>query len=189
MGKLADSISIKGVNTCECLLTYGFLVVSKEQSSEFFPLEEVFSMVFGFGHCKHILMRVALISTTRVKLKFQSLLRCRDHCVQMLLHLLCTVPVFRAGLCGINRVACEWPTKVAHFLYCGIVIMPWSQSVVRCVLLHFRRSTFNGWYIDTEFFFGEVSRVVVLISIEISWGMHLLCHAVHVQSWIALTIF
>ncbi len=147
-------------------------------------------MVFGFRHCKHILVGIALISTTRVKLKFQSLLRCWDHCIQMLLHLLSPVAVvFRAGLSGINRVASQWTTKVAHFLYCGVVIMPRSQSVVRCVLLHFRWSAFNGWNIDTEFFFREVPWVVVLVGIEISWGMHLLSHAVHMQSWIALTIF
>ena len=107
MGKLADSISIKGINTSESFLSNGFLVVSKEQSSKLFPLEEVFAMVFGFRHCKHILVGIALISTTRVKLKFQSLLRCWDHCIQMLLlHLLSPVAVvFRAGLSGINRVA------------------------------------------------------------------------------------
>ncbi len=70
MGKLADSISIKGVNTGECFLAYGFLVVGKEQSSELFPQEEVFSMVFGFRHRQHILMCIAFIGTTRVELKF-----------------------------------------------------------------------------------------------------------------------
>ena len=69
MWQLADSVSIERVDTCECFLSDRFLVVGEEQSSELLPLEEVFAVVLGLGHRKHVLMHIRLVFARRVELK------------------------------------------------------------------------------------------------------------------------
>lgn len=69
MGELAHRVSVKLVNACEGFLSDGFLVVGKEESSELFPLEEVFAVVLGFTHGEDVLMHIALVHSRLVELK------------------------------------------------------------------------------------------------------------------------
>ena len=69
VGKLANRVGIELVNACERLVPYSLLVVGKEQSSELLPLEEVFAVVLGLGHRKHVLMHIRLVFARRVELK------------------------------------------------------------------------------------------------------------------------
>ena len=52
--KLADSGFVKGVHSVERRLAHCFLVVSKNQSSELFPLEKVLAQEFLLGHRQHL---------------------------------------------------------------------------------------------------------------------------------------
>ena len=48
--ELAHRIRVQLIDTCKSFFANGFLVVGEKQATELFPLEEIFAVVFGFGH-------------------------------------------------------------------------------------------------------------------------------------------
>ena len=51
--ELRHCVLVKSVNTSECALSDGLLVVCQKESSELGSLEEVFSMILRLRHCQH----------------------------------------------------------------------------------------------------------------------------------------
>ena len=69
---MANRAGIELVDTCESLLANGFLIVSKEETSELSTLEEVFAMVIRLGHGENILVHIRIILFIVIEFKTEA---------------------------------------------------------------------------------------------------------------------
>ena len=69
---MANRAGIELVDTRESLLANSFLIVSKEKTSEFSTLEEVFAMVIRLGHGENILVHIRFILFVVIEFKTEA---------------------------------------------------------------------------------------------------------------------
>ena len=69
---MANRAGIELVDTRESLLANSFLIVSKEKTSEFSTLEEVFAMVIRLGHGENILVHIRFILFIVIEFKTEA---------------------------------------------------------------------------------------------------------------------
>jgi len=70
---------IELVDACEGFLADSFLIIGEQKPPEFTPLEEIFAMVFRFGHSEQVLVQIRTVLRWLVEFQLQArLLSCRD---------------------------------------------------------------------------------------------------------------
>lgn len=140
--KLTDGVRIELINTSECFFAYCLLVVSKQQSSEFFSLEEVLSMVLGLWHCEQILVNAAWVIRWCIKFQLKACLLRWHNAVHSII-----------SCSWVEGSALHRNSKVTHLLD-SIGLLTWT---LHNILLLGGRRRLIWWIFKAEFLFGDLS--------------------------------